>query len=82
VAYPVAKWLTLSPFAYVGVVFAVHVPWRTALLGTFIPYIALDAEHAMGLIAVLGTTISPYLFFWQSALVKLVISIRTRVSCL
>lgn len=62
------KWLTLSLFAYVGVVFAVHVPWRTALLSTFIPHIALDADHAMGLIAVLGTTISPYLFFWQSAL--------------
>ena len=62
------KWLTLSLFAYVAVVFAVHVPWGRALLATFVPHLTFDAGHATALIAVLGTTISPYLFFWQAAL--------------
>jgi NRAMP (natural resistance-associated macrophage protein)-like metal ion transporter len=64
----VLKWLTLSLFTYVGVVFAVHVPWKAALFATFVPHLTFDAGHAMGLVAVLGTTISPYLFFWQCAL--------------
>ncbi|WP_428534550.1 NRAMP family divalent metal transporter [Rhodopila sp.] len=62
------KWLTVSLFAYVAVVFTVHVPWRRALFATVVPNLVLDADHAMALVAVLGTTISPYLFFWQSAL--------------
>jgi NRAMP (natural resistance-associated macrophage protein)-like metal ion transporter len=63
----ILKWLTLSLFAYVAVVFTVHVPWGTALFSTFVPNILLDAPHAMALVAVLGTTISPYLFFWQAS---------------
>lgn len=63
----ILKWATLSLFAYVAVVFAVHVPWETVLLRTLIPNIALDGPHATALVAVLGTTISPYLFFWQAA---------------
>jgi NRAMP (natural resistance-associated macrophage protein)-like metal ion transporter len=63
----VLKWLTLSLFAYVAVVFAVHVPWGEALLQTFVPRIVMDSDHAEALVAVLGTTISPYLFFWQAA---------------
>ncbi len=62
------KWLTLSLFAYVAVVFTAHVPWGQALRATVVPHIVLDPDHAMALVAVLGTTISPYLFFWQSAL--------------
>lgn len=62
------KWLTLSLFAYVAVVFTVHVPWDQALLATFIPHLTFNAEQVMALVAVLGTTISPYLFFWQAAL--------------
>jgi len=62
----VLKWATLVLFAYVAVVFAVHVPWGTALLDTFVPQFMFDAPHAMALVAVLGTTISPYLFFWQA----------------
>ena len=62
------KWLTLSLFAYVAVVFAVHVPWDRALLATLVPHLSLDHDQAMALVAVLGTTISPYLFFWQSSL--------------
>ena len=64
----ILKWLTLSLFAYVAVVFAVHVPWGHALAETLVPHIALDHAGAMALVAVLGTTISPYLFFWQAAL--------------
>jgi NRAMP (natural resistance-associated macrophage protein)-like metal ion transporter len=63
----ILKWLTLSLFAYVAVVFAVHVPWGEALTRTFVPAIVLDAPHATALVAVLGTTISPYLFFWQAS---------------
>ena len=62
----VLKWLTLSLFAYVAVVLAVDVPWGTALRGALIPQFAFDSDHAMALVAVLGTTISPYLFFWQA----------------
>lgn len=60
------KWATLCLFTYVGVVFAAHVPWGTALHGTLVPQFEFDRAHAMGLVAVLGTTISPYLFFWQA----------------
>ena len=63
----VLKWATLSLFAYVAVVFAANVPWGTALTSTLLPHFAFDAPHAMALVAVLGTTISPYLFFWQAA---------------
>jgi NRAMP (natural resistance-associated macrophage protein)-like metal ion transporter len=62
----VLKWTTVSLFAYVGVAFAAKVPWDTALAATFIPHLVVDAPHAMALVAILGTTISPYLFFWQA----------------
>ncbi|WP_081504177.1 NRAMP family divalent metal transporter [Sphingomonas sp. PAMC 26621] len=63
----VLKWLTLSLFAYVAVVFAAHVPWGKALHGTLIPTLVFNGPNAMALVAILGTTISPYLFFWQSS---------------
>ncbi len=62
----ILKWSTLSLFSYVAVVFVAGVPWRTALYGTFVPHFTLDSAHAMALVAILGTTISPYLFFWQA----------------
>ncbi len=62
------KWLTLSLFAYIAVVFTAHVPWSAALLGTLVPHLTFDADHATALVAVLGTTISPYLFFWQAGM--------------
>jgi NRAMP (natural resistance-associated macrophage protein)-like metal ion transporter len=62
----VLKWATLCLFTYVGVVFTAHVPWGSALYGTFVPHLVFDAPHAMAIVAVLGTTISPYLFFWQA----------------
>ena len=62
----VLKWLTLSLFAYVGTVFVVPIHWAEALRGTLIPNLSFKREYMAALIAVLGTTISPYLFFWQS----------------
>ncbi|WP_051038789.1 NRAMP family divalent metal transporter [Chamaesiphon minutus] len=61
------KWLTLVLFAYVATVFVVHVPWREALHATFVPSIEFKAQYLAGIIAVFGTTISPYLFFWQAS---------------
>ena len=63
----VLKWTTFSLFAYVGVAFAVEIDWGQALQATFIPRVSLSNEYLAGLVAVFGTTISPYLFFWQSA---------------
>ena len=62
----VLKWATLTLFAYVGVVFAAHVPWGTALFHTLVPTFVFDRAHTTAIVAVLGTTISPYLFFWQA----------------
>jgi NRAMP (natural resistance-associated macrophage protein)-like metal ion transporter len=63
---PILKWTTLSLFAYVAVVFTAHVPWDEALYRTLVPHIVFDASNAMAMVAILGTTISPYLFFWQA----------------
>jgi Mn2+/Fe2+ NRAMP family transporter len=63
----VLKWLTLSLFSYVGTVFFVQVNWAAAFRGTFVPTISWNRDFMAALVAVLGTTISPYLFFWQSA---------------
>lgn len=60
------KWLTLSLFAYVAVAFAVDVPWMEAARGIFVPSFTFGGEQATALVAVLGTTISPYLLFWQA----------------
>jgi len=62
----ILKWTTLSLFTYVAVVFAVDVPWGEALTTMLVPTFKLDAAHATALVAILGTTISPYLFFWQA----------------
>jgi NRAMP (natural resistance-associated macrophage protein)-like metal ion transporter len=61
------KWLTLALFAYVATAFIVHVPWPAAIRATFVPSLSHNIDYWMALVAVLGTTISPYLFFWQSA---------------
>ena len=63
---PILKLLTLALFAYVGVVLVVHTP-PEALTRTLIPSVAWDSEYVSMLVAVLGTTISPYLFFWQAS---------------
>ncbi|MBV9887994.1 MAG: divalent metal cation transporter [Acidobacteria bacterium] len=61
------KWLTLALFAYVLTAFVAHVDWRVALRSTFLPSVSLNAKYFTTLTAVLGTTISPYLFFWQAS---------------
>ncbi len=61
------KWLTWALFAYVLTAFVVRVPWTQALRSTVVPSVSLDPAYLMALIAVLGTTISPYLFFWQTS---------------
>lgn len=63
----VLKWLTLSLFTYVALLFVVHLPLREALLGALVPRLAVGHAAITALVAVLGTTISPYLFFWQAA---------------
>ena len=62
----ILKWTTLSLFAYVGVVFVADVPWGTAIANVLVPSFTFDKDHAMALVAIFGTTISPYLFFWQA----------------
>ncbi|HQR11340.1 MAG TPA: Nramp family divalent metal transporter, partial [Casimicrobiaceae bacterium] len=61
------KWLTLALLAYVAVVFTIEVPWRDVALGLVWPRVKLSAEVLTVIVAVFGTTISPYLFFWQAA---------------
>lgn len=63
---PILKWLTVSLFAYIGVVLVVDVPWGAVAHSLVTPRLVLDPAHATMLVAVLGTTISPYLFFWQA----------------
>ncbi len=62
----VLKWTTLSLFSYVAVVIVADVPWPTALKSLVVPTIDLTGASAMAMVAILGTTISPYLFFWQA----------------
>jgi len=61
------KWLTLALFAYVGVIFAVRIDWAETLARTFAPHIVFNAAAVTTIVAVFGTTISPYLFFWQAS---------------
>jgi NRAMP (natural resistance-associated macrophage protein)-like metal ion transporter len=63
----VLKWLTLSLFAYVGALAFAHISWRQALAGILIPQIAWSADYFTTIVAIFGTTISPYLFFWQAS---------------
>ncbi len=63
----ILKWLCLVLFTYVAVVFSVHVPWAEAIKNMIIPAIVFDAAHISMFVAILGTTISPYLFFWQAS---------------
>lgn len=62
----VLKWLTLSLFAYVGVAFVVHISWSTVAHSLVVPHIDFTPAYLTAVVAILGTTISPYLFFWQA----------------
>ena len=61
------KWLTLALLAYVGVAFTLHVPWWQVVGEVFRPRLVLGHDVLLMVVAVFGTTISPYLFFWQAA---------------
>jgi len=61
------KWLTISLLAYAAVLFTVHVPWGQVALRTVWPKFKPDATAAAVIVGVFGTTISPYLFFWQAS---------------
>jgi NRAMP (natural resistance-associated macrophage protein)-like metal ion transporter len=61
------KWLTLVLLSYVAVIFTLHVPWSAVIRGTAFPHLTLNNATITVIVAVFGTTISPYLFFWQAA---------------
>jgi Mn2+/Fe2+ NRAMP family transporter len=61
------KWLTLSLLAYAAVLFMVHVPWGEVALRTVWPKFIVNSNSAAVVLGVFGTTISPYLFFWQAS---------------
>jgi NRAMP (natural resistance-associated macrophage protein)-like metal ion transporter len=63
----VFKWLTLALFAYVGAAFLARPNWGEVLKATVIPQIQFNGKYLLILVAILGTTISPYLFFWQAS---------------
>lgn len=61
------KWLTLALLAYAATVLVIDVPWREVARNTFVPHVQWNKEFLTTTVAVFGTTISPYLFFWQAA---------------
>jgi NRAMP (natural resistance-associated macrophage protein)-like metal ion transporter len=63
----VLKWLTLSVFAYIIAGFMTHPDWSVIFKNSFIPQISFSKEYIFAMIAVFGTTITPYLFFWQAS---------------
>jgi NRAMP (natural resistance-associated macrophage protein)-like metal ion transporter len=63
----ILKWTTLSLFAYVATALAVQVPWGQVAWASLVPHFSLGHDYIVALVAVLGTTISPYCFFWQAS---------------
>lgn len=63
----VLKWMALALFAYIISGALAHPSWLKVMAGTFVPAIIWDKEYLLTIVAILGTTISPYLFFWQAA---------------
>jgi len=63
----ILKWLTLALLAYVAAVFTVHVPWLEVARATVLPHLEWSPAFITTMVAVFGTTISPYLFFWQAS---------------
>ena len=61
------KWLTLALLSYVAVIFTIRVPWLEVARHAVLPEITFSSDYLMVVVAVFGTTISPYLFFWQAA---------------
>lgn len=63
----ILKWLTLALLAYVATAFVVHIPWSRVLVSALAPQMSWKSEYVTTVVAVFGTTISPYLFFWQAS---------------
>jgi NRAMP (natural resistance-associated macrophage protein)-like metal ion transporter len=63
----ILKWLTLVLFAYVATAFLARPDWQAVLSGTFMPHVEWSRAFLATFVAILGTTISPYLFFWQAS---------------
>ena len=63
----ILKWLTLALLAYVATVFTVHTPWLQVVTKAVLPHMSWKPEYITTVVAVFGTTISPYLFFWQAS---------------
>lgn len=63
----ILKWLTLALLAYVATIFVVKIPWMLVFGGTFLPHLSWKTEYITTIVALFGTTISPYLFFWQAS---------------
>ena len=61
------KWISFVLLSYVAVALVVHVPWGLVLFRVFVPNFSLDKDYVVTVVAVLGTTITPYCFFWQSS---------------
>lgn len=64
---PILKWLTLTLFVYVAAALTVRVPWGRVLHDLVVPQISMSSAFWMMIVAIFGTTISPYLFFWQAS---------------
>ena len=64
---PYLKWLCMALLAYVGILFVVKIPWIGVLEATFLPRLQLSRASLTAVVAIFGTTISPYLFFWQAS---------------
>jgi len=64
---PFLKWLCLALFGYIGIGFVVHIPWMEVARATFVPSIRWTSSMLTTIVAIFGTTISPYLFFWQAS---------------
>jgi NRAMP (natural resistance-associated macrophage protein)-like metal ion transporter len=63
----ILKWLTLALLAYVAAVFVEQIPWSQVLARSLAPHMSWKPEYITTVVAVFGTTISPYLFFWQAS---------------
>ena len=63
----ILKWLTLALFAYVATLLFVKIDWRALSIGLLVPRLSTGADYLTSIVAIFGTTISPYLFFWQSS---------------
>lgn len=61
------KFLTMVLLVYIGAAFSVDVPWGSVIAATLVPHLSLDRDFLLMIVAVFGTTISPYLFFWQAS---------------